>query len=182
VLLFILMFIYSILIETVALKINHSIIKKHHDMTEGTYLFNIRYSTFLLFFNFMMFLSFIAFSHFFITFFGLIDFRSITGIILSLFGFVEIITYPFLKIQINDRSIEVKRMFKRSYFTFDEIEKVEVTRFLGIVHVEIFSNEGKLFAVRNLLLGYPLFIDRLKKENIMWVDIYLDEPLDPSDI
>ena len=172
---------YAVVAEIVAIYLNRSIVKTA-DMMANHYMFNVRYSGFLIFFNIVMCSSLIAFAYFFTIDTGTLDGRSITAIILLAIGLSELVKMLFFKIEVNSNSIDYRAVIKNSSTTFDEISKVEAVRFFGLVIVDISSNDKKFFTLINTMSGYRLFIDRLKNEEyIEWVSIS-GTPLDKSDL
>ena len=171
---------YTIIVEFAAIRMNRSIVK-NSNLNADTYLFNVRHTSFSIFFSIILCSSLAAFAYFFITDFGLADGRSITSIILFLIGSVDLVRQPFLKIEMNDNLIHFKSITRRAHFTFDEIRKVEITQSFGNVHADIFSNDDFMFTLKDEMSGYYQFIERLKKENVEWSNI-LGKPLDKSDI
>jgi hypothetical protein len=122
-----------------------------------------------------------AVAYFFITNFGITDSRNLTSIFLLSIEMLELARKPFFKLGVSGDSINFKSINKHANFTFDEITKVEITKVFGIVFVDVFSNDDKIFTLNNQMFGFSLFIERLKKEHIEWRSS-LGTPLDKSDI
>ena len=171
---------YAMIIEFIAVRMNRAIVR-NTDRNADTLVFNVRYANFSFFLSVILCISLAAFTHFFITNFGLIDAGSITSLILLLFNLFDLIRKLFFKIEVNGKSINFKSITKRISFSFDDIKKVEVIKVFGTVQAELYSDEDSLFTLKNGVLGYYLFIERLKKEHVDWRTI-LGKPLDKSDI
>ena len=171
---------YVMIIEFVAVRMNRSIVR-NTDRNADTQIFNVRHSSFFIFFSLVMCSSLVAFSYFFITTFGLTDGRSITSISWFLISLFDLVRKLRFKVEVDGNSINFKSIAKCISFTFDDIKKVEVTKAFGNVHAELFSDDDSLFTLKNSVLGYYQFIERLKKERVDWRNI-LGNPLDQSDI
>ena len=159
---------YVVIIEIAAIWLNRFIIR-NSDMNANTYLFNVRYNGFSIFFSMIMCGSLIAFAYLVITRSGSFDSRSITIIILLAIGLIELVKKVFFKIEIANSLINFKSITKRTNLTFSDINKIEITTVLGLAVADVYSNDKKMFTVNNMMAGYNLMIDRLKIEDVEWV-------------
>jgi len=176
----ILIIAYVVIAELTAIWLNRSIIRTA-DMHANIYIFNVRYTGFSIFFSTIMCSSLIAFAYFFTTESGSLDSRSITAIIILVIELFESIKKPFFKVEISGDSINSQSIIRRANFTFNDINKIEITKVFGLIIADIFSNDKKMFTLNSEMVGYSLFIDRLKNEDVEWVNV-IGKPVDNSKI
>jgi len=166
-----------IIADFTAIFLNRSILR-NSDMMANTHMFNIRSTGFTIFFSIIMCSSLIAFAYF--SFIGLgFNSRVIITTIILIIELLQLVKALFLKIEINNNAIKFRNLTRRGNLTFEDISKIEIASAFGFVIVDVFSNDGKVFVLNNMMLGYRMFIERLKKEgNVEWVNIFgnaLDE-------
>lgn len=169
-----LIIIYIIVIEFIAINLNRSVVR-NADMHSNPYVFTVRHSSFSIFFNILVCASLVAFAYFFFTETGAINSRVITALILFTVGFFELIRHLFFKVEVNSNSIHHKGIFKRGNFSFNDINKIEITPFLGLAILYIFVNDKKMLTLYSEAIGYKHFFERLKQEeHIEWINTFAD--------
>jgi len=171
---------YVMIMEFVAIRLNRTIIKNAH-VNANLETFHVRYTGFSIFFSLIMCASLAAFTSFFMTESGSVDSNSITSIIFLLIGLFDLTRQLFFKIEVAQHSIVFRSLTRRAHFTFDEIKNVTIAKAFQHIQAHVFSNDDKMFILKNEMSGYHLFIERLKKENVEWQNVS-GKPLNKSDI
>jgi len=167
--------------DLIAILLNRSIIRDA-DMMANTYVFNIRYTAFSIFFNIIMCITLITFVYFSITRSGSLDSGSITAFAILIMGFLDLGRRLFFKIEVNNNLINFQSPISRGDLIFADINKIEIMKIFGLVMADIFTNDEKVIALNNTMAGYRLFMERLKdEEGVEWVNIS-GAALDKSDI
>jgi len=181
---FVLLGIISILVvvwgfELIAIWLNRSIIK-NADMNTDTYMFVVRYTGFSIFVSILMTAGLAYFAYNLFVSIGSFNSKIITAMALFIIELVELVKKLFLKIEVSANSIQFKSITKRANLSFSDINKIEITRIFGLVLVDVFVNDKKIFGFNSEKIGYRHLINRLKlEEGIEWMSV-LENPFDKS--
>jgi len=162
---------YVAVIELLCAYINRNIVK-NSDRFSDPESFKVHYSRFSMFTNLVVCASLAAFAVISYTNFGYIVWQNYATIFLLVIGLIDVARYPFYKLKIEQNLISYKSSSKKGNIGFSDITKVDVTKFLGMVFIEVYTDQPKkVLTVKNEMCGYSTFVQSLKKESIEWVDI-----------
>lgn len=171
---------FVMIMELVATRLNRSMIKSHN-VYANLETFNVRYTNFSIFFSIVMCISLASFAYLFIDGTGAINSNVIVIFTFLLITFFDLLRRLFFKIEITNESINLKTITRRSYFSFEDVKNVTIAKAFQHVQTDIFSDNGRMFTLRNDMAGYQMFIERLKREHVDWRHIS-GKPINKSDV